>query len=522
MLTGPARTCASSSDIFESLNLGTNAVHFKAYEVAAEMAAILKEKKEAKKYKNFAISIKNAINKHLWQEEKGYYAQYLYGRNFLIQSSRSEALGNSLAVIFGIADEQQAKNIASNMPVTDYGIPCIFPQIPDIPPYHNNGIWPFVQAYWMHASAKAGNQQGVLESIAALYRQAGMFLTNQENFVAENGDYAGTQINSANMLWSLSGNLSIIYKTIFGISFEKNTLAFKPLIPASMQGKYQLNSFRYRNSVLNITVEGFGDTISEFYVNGTLRLKHEISAEEKGNIDIRIVMNNSFKESGIINKKGLLFSPPAPKIELKGNEISWKKIPDTEKFLLLRNGKIIKELKEHSYTVNDKAFSEYQVIAVDKNGLQSFASEPVLFYEKSYKFEAENEFNQSGFSAAGYSGNGFVETNVNFNTEILFRANIEETGEHLIRVRYANGNGSVKTDNKCAVRKLTVNNKGEAVFVFPQRGKEEWDNWGWSNGITVRLKKGANNFKLIYNTHHDNMNINTNHALIDYIEIIKR
>ena len=47
-----------------------------------------------------------------------------------------------------------------------------------------------------------------MQSMADIYRAAALFATNKENMVAENGDSARTQINSSNMLWSLSGNIS--------------------------------------------------------------------------------------------------------------------------------------------------------------------------------------------------------------------------------------------------------------------------------------------------------------------------
>ena len=32
-------------------------------------------------------------------------------------------------------------------------------------------------------------------------------------------DFAGTQINSSNMLWSLSGSLGLVYKILFGMHY---------------------------------------------------------------------------------------------------------------------------------------------------------------------------------------------------------------------------------------------------------------------------------------------------------------
>ena len=113
-------------------------------------------------YQKRADVLKQAINKQFWIEEKGYYGQYLYGRPNLTLSPRFEALGEALSVFFGVADHAKAASILSNSPVTGFGVTCIYPQIPGIPPYHNNAVWPFVQAYWnlapytLQRPAKAG------------------------------------------------------------------------------------------------------------------------------------------------------------------------------------------------------------------------------------------------------------------------------------------------------------------------------------------------------------------------------
>ncbi len=58
------------------------------------------------------------------------------------------------------------------------------------------------------------------------------------------------------------------------------------------------------------------------------------------------------------------------------------------------------------------------------------------------------------------------------------------------------------------------------MIVLPQRGQEEWSNWGWSNMHEVKLKKGRNKIQLIYTPDHDNMNLEINKAYIDCIELI--
>ncbi|GAI75469.1 unnamed protein product, partial [marine sediment metagenome] len=204
-------------DIYTSQNLGTNAVHYRTYEILAEMADILGD--SGGQYLGIATSIKKGMNTYLLMPDKGYYGQYLYGRNYLSLSPRSESLGEALAVLFDIADEPQQRQIIERMPVLTFGTPCIYPQIPNIPPYHNNGIWPFVCAYRTWAAAKVANMNAVEHGLASIYRPAALFLTNKENMIASTGDYMGTEINSDRQLWSVAGNLAMVYRILLGMSF---------------------------------------------------------------------------------------------------------------------------------------------------------------------------------------------------------------------------------------------------------------------------------------------------------------
>ncbi len=279
------------ADIFSSENLGTNAVHYQANIVLAEIAGRLGESEATGKYLENAGKIKAGINKFLWMPDKGYYGQYLYGRNFQLLSPRSEALGEALCILFGISGQDQSISIVRKVPVTDFGIPCIFPQIPGIPPYHNNGIWPFVQSYWALASAKAGNENAVVESIAAIYRPAALFLTNKENFVAGSGDYAGTQINSDNMLWSLSGSIALVHKILFGLELRTDSLSFQPFIPEALSGKQSLTGFRYRDMVLDIETEGYANKILRYTIDDIATNAFAVPATLKGKHRIKIILD---------------------------------------------------------------------------------------------------------------------------------------------------------------------------------------------------------------------------------------
>ena len=49
----------------------------------AEIASILGDTADARKYSERADAMAKAINRELWMDDKGYYAMYLYGRDIL-------------------------------------------------------------------------------------------------------------------------------------------------------------------------------------------------------------------------------------------------------------------------------------------------------------------------------------------------------------------------------------------------------------------------------------------------------
>ncbi|MGZ3859797.1 MAG: alpha-L-rhamnosidase-related protein [Flavisolibacter sp.] len=509
-------------DIAESECLGTNAVHYQAHKVLAEMALALGEKTTADQYFRAAQQIKNSINRYLWQPARQYYGQYLYGRNHKILSPRSEALGEALTVLFDIAEGNQQKQVVAHTPVTAYGISCIFPQIPHIPPYHNNAVWPFVQTYWLWASAKAGNEKAVMESIAAIYRPAALFVTNKENFVADNGDFAGTQINSSNMLWSLAGNISIVHKVLFGIRFNEEGLVFQPFVPRQLEGKRSLNNFTYRNAVLDIKMEGYGNRIQQFLLDGKIT-RPEISASLKGRHQISIVLTSTSSSVGTINKGPNYTSLPTPDVHHTGGALHWQALTGAVNYKVLQNGKPIALVKDTSFRVRKAGYSEYQVIALDKKGVESFASEPVLVVDDARVkiYEAASFAAKSAAPYKGFLGSGFVEISKTRNQVLSFPVSIAEEGLYTIDFRYANGNGPTNTENKCAIRTLQLDKEFAGTALFPQRGKEEWSDWGWSNAIQVRLSKGTHTISLVLEEWNENMNGEINQAMIDQMRLIK-
>ncbi len=500
-------------DIFNSKCLGTNVVHFQSFVIVSEMGKLLG--KETKKFSDIAKKLKTAINEKFWMEEKGYYGQFFYGKNYEILSPRTEALGEALSVLYNVADAEKQMKIIENTPVTEFGIPCIFPQIPNIQPYHNNGIWAFVESFWALASAKVGNEESLIHSIGGIYRQAALFLTNKENMVAEGGDYAGTAINSDRQLWSVAGNLALVYRIFMGMDFQPEGIEFKPFVPKSFAGKKSLTNFAYRQMNLEITVEGYGNTIESFRIDGKKHEKAFLNANLKGKHKIEIKLTNKSPKKGKINLQ---------KVDFSNQNSTSDNFYTHESFKIYKNGKLSnrEEFEKMKTDENLAVLSEFMFVGISPKGYESFSGEPFHFVPKKVSiFECEDFAQKSNVESKGFSGKGFVEISLKSNTVFDFEIEVAEAGTYAIDFKYANGTGPINTDNNCAIRTLWLENKFVGSIVMPQRGTDEWSNWGFSNSRQVRLNAGKNNLKLTFEPYNQNMDGEINNALIDYARVLK-
>jgi hypothetical protein len=525
-----------TADIYNSRAMGTSTVHAAALDILSQIARDLGKKKDAEAYATRASALKDAINRTFWMADKGYYAMYTYGRDNQILNPRAETLGESLAIIFGVADSERARAITENNPTTDFGAAIFFPQIADMTSYHNNALWPFVASYWAIANARAHNEQGTLRAIGSVFRPAALFATNKENFVLDNGDIA-TELNSSNMLWSLSGNLAITHKILFGINFESKGLSFKPFIPEALDDERTLSGFKYRDAVLDITVIGHGDSIARFTVNGKAQ-KPFIPANIKGRNTIVIEMANNTLPEMKVNNTANVKAPLTPVARLSNspdldgegvpvnNLLSWNPIEYIAGYKVLRDGQVIATTRRTSFPATVRG--EYQVIGVSDRGVESFASEPLSNQESAtYEFSDEKTAMTSAevsykaqSPVSGWHGKGFVETDQT-TAPISVTIDVPADGTYAIHMTYANGNGPVNTENKCAIRTILVDDASVGTVVMPQRGVANWDDWGDTNHVSAALSAGRHTVTIAFTDADHNMNLHTNHAILDRLIVTR-
>ena len=510
-------------DISQSLTLGTNVAFAHACHLMSVMAGLLQKNEEEEFYQEKSQQLKSSINQYLWNEEKGFYNQYLYGRHFMNQAPRWEALGESLAILYQVADYAKAEKISANAPIVAFGAPSIYPQILNVPPYHNDSVWPFVQAFWIWAAARAGNPRAVTTGISALMRPAAFFLTNKENLVAGTGDYLGTEVNSDRQLWSVAGMLAMPYRVFLGLEYQLDGLHFSPLVPEPFRGDKTIENFRYRDSILSIHLRGFGDKIAAITLDGEAMNLPMIPAGLSGSHEIIIQLSNGFsdtKEAPIVENH---FTLPAPDVQLKGDELHWPANDKATQYIIFQNGEKIAATRENHYDLRE-AKGQFKVAAMDEAGWLGYTSEPVDHYltkdrQKVKLAEKAREIEKNG-SESGDSG-GIITIDKDLNSIVRVPVTIAEPGKYLLSFLYANGSGPRNTGNRCAIRTLFVNAEKAGTVIMPQRGEGEWNNWGLTNQILTILQEGENQVELRLEPDNENMDGNVNMALLDYLEVIR-
>ena len=98
---------------------------------------------------------------------------------------------------------------------------------------------------------------------------------------------------------------------------------------------------------------------------------------------------------------------------------------------------------------------------------------------------------------------------------------IPQSGEYALDFLYANANGPVNTENKCAVRTLWDGTERLGVVVMPQCGEDAFDIWKYTPSRIVHLDEGKHVFRLTFQPENVNMNIDVNSAAISKMRLIR-
>jgi hypothetical protein len=304
-----------------------------------------------------------------------------------------------------------------------------------------------------------------------------------------------------------------------GMSFELEGLYFNPVVPEVYGGQKSLSGFKYRKAVLEITVKGFGNKIREISLDGQPLENGFVPHDLAGTHTVHIELANNEFEQTAINLVANHFSLPNPQTEKDGDMLTWNAVKGAQSYRVYQNGAFLESTTQTQFKVPPASYATYKVSAIDDQGYESFTSEPLVFARSVQIVEMENFASASKLPYTNYSGKGFVEISHSVNPVIEGKIRLEKAGEYLLDIRYANGSGPWNTDNKCGIRSLSVNDVYQGVWVFPQRGLNEWSDWGFSNSRKVQLKAGENSVKISFEAWNENMNGEINRAMLDYLRV---
>jgi hypothetical protein len=506
-------------DIGHSQALGTNVLHYATYGVLARMAGLLGE--PASRWEAVAAAVHDALQAQLWLPEHGHFAQYRYGRLAQLISPRADMLGEALAIIHGVHDADQRVLSVAIAPVVTFGVPSFWPYIPDVPPYHNAGVWPQVVGFWAWAAADAGNEAAVAHALANLYRGTALFLTNKENWVAATGHFEGTEVNSDRFMASAAAQLATSYRVLFGMRLEEDRLVFRPFVPRAWAGERTLRNLRYRNATLTVTIHGSGGSVREVRLDGVRIPRAEIPATLAGEHSLEIVLDDRVP-AGAINLVGDVRAPRTPRAERGGQTVTWQAVAGAAHYVVYHGGEPTATTRDTVWAVAPGAgVAELQVMAVDAAGRASFLSEPLRVGPDDATVTVEAAGVPLETEHDGYEGAGYVTLTATSNTSVAFQVTVPADGWYAIDVRYANGGGAVSYGYRGAARALLVNGRAAGTLLLPQRGIQRWESWGHSNAVHVHLSAGTHSITVGYGAEFRNMDGAEDRALLDHLRIAR-
>lgn len=257
----------------------TNMLYYHAWIVADSMAKLLGRSQATQDTLSArAMTIKNAINKQLWNASKGYY-YYIKYQDGTTKLDRNEGLADAFAILYDIADSAQKQSILANTIPSAWGVRCQYPQdtnwmcytkgcptSQDADYYHTGMIWPFVQGYYAWAASSQKNVavfMNEMDKCAQLWAK-----TTGGEFKEFYRPETGTPDGGDRQLWSAAGYISMVFHGLFGMKFDVDGIRFDPVVPDTFKNGMSLNNFVYRKDTLNMSVTGTGKYLQTFTLDG--------------------------------------------------------------------------------------------------------------------------------------------------------------------------------------------------------------------------------------------------------------
>ena len=516
--------------IGESFALGTNAVYYSVLCREAMLAEKYGAPGDVQKWKERAGKLRDGIISSFWIPEKKYFGAYYINEPVNMLYEGYETLGESLAVLEGIVPGGDDHDVLGAVGPGRWGTSVVAPQLSGVRPYHNDAVWPFVQAYRCLALKKAGDYALCEKEFASAAYAASLFRTFRENYTASTCDKDGTELSSDRQLWSVAAWLSLMYRVICGIDFTQAGLSVHPLVFDSFTKGITLADFNWSGSTLDLSISGTGSEIASYSVNGQpVPADYVIPYEAGKKYDVRIVMKKSDPVPAASGKPAVLTSDvtslvPVLTMTRDGGSIDavWNQ-KSSDGWNVYRNGKLIFHTDERELTVKPSKTLDVYTVTAPSGNLPVLPGTPVRAEspKNTWFIEAENAAVKGGnivksdgthekYSAdlqpAVNSGDGFVEEWGGSEGDCIeFSYTAPADGEYLVDFRFNNALGPVNTGDRCAIRTLRCDGTYVRRILFPQLGSRSL--WDFTAPVSIHLSKGRHAISIVsdewcYSQHH--------------------
>ncbi len=370
--------------IAEGKATSTNVIYCQAMKILSEAATILgKDEEEAQAWADLAADLEEAISTRLWHDELGTYASWEYpdwmGSPL---SYKQDVLGNGYAVWYNIGSEDQINSIMDNYTLVNFGANTVYPQKNAYRwtdyKYHDSGVWPGWEAILMIGAVNNENENNLLaeEIWNSCIRGAVACLTNYEVIDYETGE----GLHSTQQLWSVAATMAGYYRVLFGMEYTTEGITFDPYVPDWMEGPFYIYDYKYRDAVLNLELNGKGDTVESIYVNGEkVENDYVLPVDAQGDYEIVINLKDSGAEDTInLKDENTAKAPTAPTARLASGKLTWNAVANCT--YKVWTGTEYVDVTSTSYTIDTTVYGCYSVIAVDKTtGLWSELSAPLTY-----------------------------------------------------------------------------------------------------------------------------------------------
>ena len=536
----PLWTAQDTVHIAESKSFSTNVGHLSALRLAAKLATRQGEQESAARYTEWADALKLAIEQEFWLEDESSYSAMKLGELAPQALKKYDLLGQSLWALSGDADDAHIKQAVSSYPHLPMGPPVLWPQQPNVPIYHNRGIWPFVTAYDLLAAKRLGNTSVFELDLESLIRGAALNLSNMENFEAtrqaawfDDGAFSGPVVNSRRQLWSVAGYAGAILRGVIGVDVQDDALVVRPFVFPSLHERWfkestsiVLSNFMWKGKSIDIDVvlpgldgvQGSGAyEVREIRLNGDVVSGGITLAMLDDENQLQVVLEQGAVESSDVNLVSdwtdyrELFAPNQPVLDSVNEnaergllELSFSQIDEQGVvYDVWRNGTQVAQgltggswVDEQSAGRNEEVFC-YSVLArFTSSGHESNPSRPVCYWgDRIQQLSTVSFATAEGGTWSEEHGQAHYQDWGDVGDSLELHAwRARQDGPHLIQFQYGNGSGGFNTGITASVKQVVLMDSitGEELarksVVMPQLA--DWGRWGESSLVRFDLEQG--------------------------------